>query len=43
MVIGNYMLVARVMATTELEIDPPAGAEGLRVVSGQGPGAGSGG
>ncbi len=37
MVIGNYMLVARVMATTELEIDPPAGAEGLRVVSGHGP------
>ena len=36
MVIGNYMLVARVMATTEIEIDPPAGAEGLRVVSGQG-------
>ena len=35
MVIGNYMMVARVMATTELEIDPPAGAEGLRVVSGQ--------
>ncbi|MGZ8667531.1 MAG: carboxymuconolactone decarboxylase family protein [Solirubrobacterales bacterium] len=40
MVIGNYMLVARVMATAELEIDPPAGAEGLRVVSEQGPGAG---
>ena len=37
MVIGNYMMVARVMATAELEIDPPAGAEGLRVVSGQGP------
>ncbi len=36
MVIGNYMLVARVMATTEIEMDPPAGAEGLRVVSGQG-------
>lgn len=35
MVIGNYMLVARVMATTEIEIDPPAGAEGLRVVSDQ--------
>ncbi|MFN8161670.1 MAG: carboxymuconolactone decarboxylase family protein [Solirubrobacterales bacterium] len=35
MVIGNYMLVARVMATAELEIDPPAGAEGLRIVSEQ--------
>ncbi len=42
MVIGNYMLVARVMATTELEMDPPAGAEGLRVVSQQGPSEGGG-
>ena len=41
MVIGNYMMVARVMATAELEIDPPAGAEGLRVVSGQDGGAAS--
>lgn len=36
MVIGNYMLVARVMATTEIDMDEPAGAEGLRAVSSQG-------
>jgi alkylhydroperoxidase family enzyme len=30
MVIGNYMMVARVMATGGLEIDEPAGPEALR-------------
>jgi alkylhydroperoxidase family enzyme len=30
MVIGNYMMVARVMATADLEIDEPAGPEALR-------------
>ena len=30
MVIGNYMMVARVMATTDMELDEPAGAEALR-------------
>jgi alkylhydroperoxidase family enzyme len=29
MVIGNYMMVARVMATTDMELDEPAGAEAL--------------
>ena len=30
MVIGNYMMVARVMATAGLEIDEPAGPDALR-------------
>jgi 4-carboxymuconolactone decarboxylase len=30
MVIGNYMLVARVMATTDMELDEPAGPGALR-------------
>jgi alkylhydroperoxidase family enzyme len=30
MVIGNYMMVARVMATTDMELDEPAGPEALR-------------
>jgi alkylhydroperoxidase family enzyme len=29
MVIGNYMMVARVMATTDMELDEPAGAAAL--------------
>jgi alkylhydroperoxidase family enzyme len=31
MVIGQYMMVARVMATTELEMDEPAGAAALDI------------
>lgn len=31
MVIGQYMMVARVMATTELELDDPAGASALGI------------
>jgi 4-carboxymuconolactone decarboxylase len=30
MVIGNYMMVARVMATTDMELDEPAGLDALR-------------
>ena len=30
MVIGNYMMVARVMATTDMELDEPAGAAALQ-------------
>jgi 4-carboxymuconolactone decarboxylase len=29
MVIGQYMMVARVMATTDMELDKPAGAAAL--------------
>jgi 4-carboxymuconolactone decarboxylase len=29
MVIGQYMMVARVMATTDMELDEPAGAAAL--------------
>jgi 4-carboxymuconolactone decarboxylase len=29
MVIGNYMMLARVMATTDMELDEPAGADAL--------------
>jgi alkylhydroperoxidase family enzyme len=31
MVIGQYMMVGRVMATTELELDEPAGATALNI------------
>jgi 4-carboxymuconolactone decarboxylase len=33
MVIGQYMMVARVMATTDMELDEPAGPEALGAVS----------
>jgi hypothetical protein len=30
MVIGQYMMVARVMATTDMELDEPAGPDALQ-------------
>jgi 4-carboxymuconolactone decarboxylase len=37
MVIGNYMMVARVMATTDMELDEPSGAAALQAARDAGP------